>query len=228
LALRTPLSNADTGGHIYDLLSTGSANTGGSGRLDFFDRTAGLARLSITSAGNVGVGTTWPFSTFSVTGSAYLTGALNVGDSITTRNNLGLGYAGAASIINQSHIAAWGDSLTAGTSGNIPFPTDLAQLTGFTVYNGGVGGQNSTQIEARMVANILIDTSQVATDTIDYVATDIWETLLPAPVRSSSNYSPSRYCISKSARHELRRSWLVGTNVLHPRSDLGSGSLTRH
>jgi hypothetical protein len=50
------ISNGGTGGHIYDLLSTGSANTGGAGRLDFFDKTAGVARLSIAANGNVGVG----------------------------------------------------------------------------------------------------------------------------------------------------------------------------
>jgi hypothetical protein len=60
------LSNASTGGHVFDLLSTGSGNTGGAGRLDIFDRTSGLARLSIASNGNVGVGTTSPFTTLSV------------------------------------------------------------------------------------------------------------------------------------------------------------------
>jgi hypothetical protein len=146
------MSNASMGGHVYDFLETGSANTGGAGRLDFFDKTAGAARLSIAANGNIGVGTTSPFTTLSVTGNEYLTGNLNVGDVATTLANLGLSYASNAIITNATHIAAWGDSLTAGTSGNTPFTTPLAQMTGYTVYNGGVGGQTSSQIEFRMVA----------------------------------------------------------------------------
>jgi lysophospholipase L1-like esterase len=49
-------------------------------------------------------------------------------------------------------FAAWGDSLTAGTGGT-PYPTTLATLTSKTVYNGGVGGDTSTQIRTRMVAD---------------------------------------------------------------------------
>ena len=41
------ISNSSTGAHVFDLLSTGSGNTNGAGRLDIFDSTAGLARLSI-------------------------------------------------------------------------------------------------------------------------------------------------------------------------------------
>jgi hypothetical protein len=43
------MSNNSIGGHVYDFLETGSANTGGAGRLDFFDKTAGAARLSIAA-----------------------------------------------------------------------------------------------------------------------------------------------------------------------------------
>ncbi len=49
-------------------------------------------------------------------------------------------------------IAAWGDSLTAG-SGGIPYPTELERLLpGRTIFNGGAAGQNSTQIVARQGA----------------------------------------------------------------------------
>ena len=65
------LSNGSPGGHVFDLLSTGSGNTGGAGRLDIFDKTVGLARLSIAASGNVGVGTTSPTHPLDVLGLIY-------------------------------------------------------------------------------------------------------------------------------------------------------------
>jgi lysophospholipase L1-like esterase len=59
-------------------------------------------------------------------------------------------------------FAAWGDSLTAGTGGT-PYPTTLQSLRGAaTVYNMGVGGETSTQIRTRMLA----DTSKLGLYTI--------------------------------------------------------------
>ena len=48
-------------------------------------------------------------------------------------------------------VAAWGDSLTAG-SGGTPWPTQFATLTGVTTLNRGVGGNTSTQIKDRFLA----------------------------------------------------------------------------
>lgn len=50
-------------------------------------------------------------------------------------------------------IYAWGDSLTAG-SGGTPFPTTLGLLTNFVVTNKGIGGETSTQIKDRLVADV--------------------------------------------------------------------------
>lgn len=49
-------------------------------------------------------------------------------------------------------IAAWGDSLTAGTGGT-PYPLTLAGLRTAAVDNLGIGGETSTQIRTRMVAD---------------------------------------------------------------------------
>jgi trimeric autotransporter adhesin len=73
------VSNSSPGAHIYDWLSTGSGNTGGAGRLDLYDFTAGAARFSIAANGHFGVGTTSPSTTFAVAGSQYMTGGLGVG-----------------------------------------------------------------------------------------------------------------------------------------------------
>lgn len=48
-------------------------------------------------------------------------------------------------------IYGWGDSLTEG-SGGTPYPTTLQSLTTFTVTNKGVGGDTSTQIKTRFLA----------------------------------------------------------------------------
>jgi hypothetical protein len=76
------------GGHVYDFLETGSANTGGAGRLDFFDSTAGAARLSIAANGYVGVGTTTPSQSFSVNGSGYFNGNVTTGSLLNVGTSL--------------------------------------------------------------------------------------------------------------------------------------------
>lgn len=66
---------------------------------------------------------------------------------------------GDVTVTNQSgmrpnwfNYAAWGDSLTLG-AGYVAYPTTLASLTGRVVFNGGVGGENSTQIKTRFLAD---------------------------------------------------------------------------
>jgi hypothetical protein len=54
----------------------------------------------------------------------------------------------------QGPVACWGDSLTQGNQDltGVSYPGVLQQLLGVPVYNGGVDGQTSTQIAARMLA----------------------------------------------------------------------------
>ena len=47
--------------------------------------------------------------------------------------------------------ATWGDSLTAGTGGT-PYPTYFQAISGTKTSNGGIGGETSTQIKVRMLA----------------------------------------------------------------------------
>ena len=128
----------------------------------------GLSRLSVNKiavgngtqgdttgtliAGNVGIGTTSPSATLAVSGTGYFSGSLNTGDATTTRSNLGLTIATDADVVAGTYIAAWGDSLTAGTGGT-PYPSQLSSiLNNRLIYNGGVSGNTSSQIKARMLA----------------------------------------------------------------------------
>lgn len=64
--------------------------------------------------------------------------------------------ADPVAVVNSTLVACWGDSVTAGTGANPPngppWPTVLATVTGNQVYNGGVGGNTSTQILTRFLA----------------------------------------------------------------------------
>jgi hypothetical protein len=52
----------------FSLFVTGSANTSGSGSFVLWDHAAGVARISLDSSGNVGIGTTTPGATLDVVG----------------------------------------------------------------------------------------------------------------------------------------------------------------
>lgn len=86
--------------------------------------------------------------------------------------------------ITNTTISAWGDSMTQG-SGGTPYTTSLSDSTFYTIYNGGVGGETSTQIKVRMLAattkyadNIIIwvgrnnytDTTQIKNDIAAMIA----------------------------------------------------------
>lgn len=66
----------------------------------------------------------------------------------------GLNRPNIKSIQSSANIAAWGDSLTQGNQdgSGTTYPGALASLTAVMVYNGGVGGDTSTQIRTRMLA----------------------------------------------------------------------------
>ena len=54
------LNQSGTGGRLYQLLSTGSADSTGAGNFGLYDGTAGAWRMFVNSSGNVGIGTTSP------------------------------------------------------------------------------------------------------------------------------------------------------------------------
>lgn len=86
-------------------------------------------------------------------------------------------------IINASHVAFWGDSLTSSVGApDSGYVIDFAATTGYTTYNGGVGGENSTQIATRMLA---------ATDKYGYAVViwagrnDITQSVSPTTIKSN-------------------------------------------
>lgn len=107
-------------------------------------------------------------------------------------------------------VAAWGDSMTAGSAGG-EWRTELQRLLlGAPLYNGGVGGETSTQIKDRFIASTdaaktyrsygvqIIWAGQNNTAATDTILTDI-ETMLATlkhgrflilPPLNSSTYGP--------------------------------------
>lgn len=92
--------------------------------------------------------------------STYLKKANNLSDIASTsaaRSTLGVAYGIPYQIRNNFMVAWWGDSLTGGAQdlGSMGAPTQLQNLTGWNVYNGGISSQTSTQILARFNTDTL-------------------------------------------------------------------------
>jgi lysophospholipase L1-like esterase len=135
------ISNTSAGGHIFDLLSSGSANTGGAGRFDIFDVTSGLARLSIQSGGNVGIGTTTPGSIFSINGVAnwttststlYSTGGINLAGGCFSINGTCMGGSSGSGTVGSGAQGEFAFYNAAGT-------TLTATSTFFVSQSGNIG-----------------------------------------------------------------------------------------
>lgn len=74
---------------------------------------------------------------------------LNDGSNISNSNEF-LQNVGGLNYYGSTNISAWGDSLTAGAGGT-PYPVYLRAILGRPIFNGGVGGETSTQIRTRML-----------------------------------------------------------------------------
>jgi hypothetical protein len=157
------LSNSATGGHIFDLVSTGPGNTGGAGRFDIFDVTSGLARLSIQNSGNVGIGTTTPGSIFSINGVAnwttatstiYSAGGINIEGGCFSINGTcitggggGPTYTFSYPLINTANTISLGfGTTTANSWSQLQTFSAGASTTNLVISNLGNTGTNCLQI----------------------------------------------------------------------------------
>ena len=64
------LGNSSAGGRTWNVIASGSANGEGPGKLLFRDAAAPGVRMTISTNGNVGIGTTSPAATLDVNGTA--------------------------------------------------------------------------------------------------------------------------------------------------------------
>jgi hypothetical protein len=131
-------ATGSAGGHRWLMTSTGPNNTGGAGRLRFFDLTAGAARMVLDAAGNVGIGTSAPLNQLHVESAVSLAGVRVAGSGGGLMNFIDTGAAADAKLyqlISQGGVLRLGlvndaqDAyvqqylLVARPSGNIGFGT---------------------------------------------------------------------------------------------------------
>jgi hypothetical protein len=121
------LLNDSVGGHNWNIISSGSANGEGPGRLLFNDQSVGITRMLISSNGNVGIGTTDPKALLHVQGDIMGNGKVLMG-------NGGTNYA-ASSTENLRIVR-----------GSINGDGSIARGSGFTVVHNGPVGTGSFTI----------------------------------------------------------------------------------
>ncbi len=149
LGTTTARWNALWAGTLNIGTSTFSLKTDSSSNLGFFTAAsgAGTQAMTLTSSGNVGIGTTSPAATLSTVGNEYMTGGLGVGVLNTTANTVNLASGGSYKIAGTSVLN--GTTLGSGVTGSslTSVGTIISGVwTGTTVAvaNGGTGVTSST------------------------------------------------------------------------------------
>jgi hypothetical protein len=156
------VESTDTGGRGYSFATTMSTSSVGVGKFVIADETAATPRLTIDSAGNIGIGTTAPGTKLEVAGQIKITGGSPGANKVLTSDAAGLASwqtpaAGNAGTV--TGITA-GTGLTGGTinsSGTIGLGTELTGLnglstTGFVKRTGS--GTYSTSSAVSLTADV--------------------------------------------------------------------------
>jgi Chaperone of endosialidase/Domain of unknown function (DUF5011) len=130
--------------------------------------------LRITSAGNVGIGTTSPSTTFGLVGSEYLTGGLGIGTLNTSAGTLK-------------------------TSGNTTVGGTLTISGGaLTVSNGGTGVTSSTGS-----GNVVLSASPTFTGSINFPGSGIWNSSGKVGVGMTSPFANSQFVVRSGTDQDL-------------------------
>ncbi|QDK39003.1 tail fiber domain-containing protein [Bdellovibrio sp. NC01] len=164
------LASTDTGGKQYGLISSGSASTGGAGKLHIYDFSTPRSIMTMDSSGNVGVNTTSPANKFQVVDTTVYpinvssnntdVAGIEISNTSSTRNwgvAVGGSGVGTAGLINGKFgiidRTAGASRLIIDTNGNMsvgPLATPLANIhvvgsgTGATAYSSMQFGADST------------------------------------------------------------------------------------
>jgi hypothetical protein len=152
---------ANTGGKLWRFGHTGGAP--GFGSFDIYNQTDNIVALSISSNGNVGIGTTSPSYKLQVNGAAFLSG----------NNGVGSDYL----ILDHPGIQGWHHRITSDNTSSYVIGNDLGGdfankvLTLTNVGNVGIGTVNPTQklaVDGTILAR-KVKVSQSPSDWPDYV-----------------------------------------------------------
>lgn len=167
------LNNTSTNGRAWHIISSGSANSFGAGRLAFYDTTTSLTRMLIDLNGNVGIGTTNPAGKLDVWGSTFPVGKFERSTTLTdgafdtlngiasgfllktsTTGNMGDGFGGGFIFATQD------DTLITDTNYIARFYArrDGADETGMLQFWTGAGG-NTPSMTIRGTGRVGIGTT---------------------------------------------------------------------
>jgi hypothetical protein len=123
--------NTDTGGRTYQIMSSGSLQQAGAGKMVFYDQTAGLNRLVLDSSGYVGIGSNSPSGILDVNGGTAAASTNGTNITLAAQSAATSGFNGGN--INLTPGAAVGAGVTGGvrvTQGAISAAyTSISNLT---------------------------------------------------------------------------------------------------
>ena len=113
-----------------------SIRSGNTGKLDFYDNDATTARLVIDSSGNVGIGTSSPTGSLSVSDATYLSNSSTLGSSITLNSENTSSWLGTRELISFESVGNGADHRIGTLSVKLKKGNSDTTLTEYMQING--------------------------------------------------------------------------------------------